>query len=97
MAALSTAAVYRKPIVLLLTDQPEQAINARRAAQLGLVHRVVTWRGEPQAFARDVAAAVRALLATASQAADDAPPGHERADARLQHWVTLLMGLATAH
>lgn len=96
MAALSIAAVYRKPIVLLLTDQPEQAINARRAAQLGLVHRVVTWRGEPQAFAQDVAEAVRALVATPGRAADDAGRGHERADARLQHWVTLLKGLAAA-
>ena len=96
MAALSIAAVYRKPIVLLLTDQPEQAINARRAAQLGLRHHVVTWRGDPRAFAQDLTAAVNALRAAAGPAADDATPGHQRADARLQHWVRLLMGLATA-
>jgi hypothetical protein len=95
MAALSIAAVYRKPIVLLVTDQPEQAINARRAAQLGLVHQVVTWRGEARAFAQDVTAAVNALRATAVHSADDATPGHQRADARLQHWVRLLMRLAT--
>jgi len=93
MAALSIAAVYRKPILLLLTDQPEQAINARRAAQLGLIHHVVTWRGEPQAFAQDVTAGVHALLAMASDSVADDTTGHERAAARLQHWMTLLMEL----
>ncbi|MFS2055833.1 hypothetical protein ACEN8K_44445, partial [Variovorax sp. CT11-76] len=62
MAALSVAQVYRKPILLLLTDQPEQASNAERAAQLGLHHRTVVWRGDAAAFANDVAAAARAQL-----------------------------------
>ncbi len=74
MAALSVAQVYRKPILLLQTDQPEQASNAERAAQLGLRHRVVVWRGDAAAFASDVAAAARALgastEATAAQGRD---------------------------
>ena len=41
MAALSIALVYGRPIVLVLTDQPEQASNARRAAQLAIPHRIV--------------------------------------------------------
>jgi len=95
MAALSIAAVYRKPILLLLTDQPEQAINAGRAAQLGLAHRVVVWRGDAPKFARAVAAAAGELRATAADASD-AAEGRQAAIDRLQHWVALLLRLAGA-
>ncbi|MGJ7529094.1 hypothetical protein [Variovorax sp. GB1P17] len=93
MAALSIAAVYRKPILLLLTDQPEQAINAGRAAQLGLAHRVVVWRGDAQKFARAVASAAGELLAL-PQSATDAAEGRQGAIDRLQPWVALLSALA---
>ncbi|QNK69925.1 hypothetical protein [Variovorax sp. PAMC26660] len=92
MAALSIAAVYRKPILLLLTDQPEQAINAGRATQLGLAHRVVVWRGDAQKFARAVTAAAGELLAL-PESATNAAQGRQGAIDRLQHWVTLLSAL----
>jgi len=95
MAALSIAAVYRKPILLLLTDQPEQAINAGRAAQLGLAHRVVVWRGDAPKFARAVAAAASELRAPPADASH-AVEGRQAAIDRLQHWVALLLRLAAA-
>lgn len=95
MAALSIAAVYRKPILLLLTDQPEQAINAGRAAQLGLAHRVVVWRGDAPKFARAVAAAAGDLLDLPDGEAN-ASEGRQAAMERLRHWTVLLSGLAEA-
>ena len=101
MAALSVAAVYRKPILLLLTDQPEQAINAERAAQLGLQHRTVVWRGNAEDFARDVTAAANELLAIGGSHGEGsgndghhAKEGRQNALARLQHWTALLLSLA---
>ena len=99
MAALSIAAVYRKPILLLLTDQPEQAINAGRAAQLGLLHRTVTWHGRTGDFARAVTAAAGELLAIigngdSKRSGAGAAQGREAAIARLQHWTALLSRLA---
>lgn len=98
MAALSIAAVYRKPILLLLTDQPEQAINAGRAAQMGLQHRTVVWHGRPGEFAGAVARAARELLAMPAEGHGPgmAQAGREAAIARLQHWTRLLLGLASA-
>lgn len=43
MAALATAQALDKPIILIVTAQPEQQRNAIRAASLGLRHRVVSW------------------------------------------------------
>jgi hypothetical protein len=101
MAALSVAAVYRRPILLLLTDQPEQAINAQRAARLGLRHRVVVWHGRAEDFAQSVATAARELRADADADADADPDryaaaGRAEAAARLRHWVTLLKDLAAS-
>lgn len=93
MAALSIASVYRKPILLLLTDQPEQAMNAGRAAQLGLTHRVVVWRGDAQKFARAVAAAAGELLAL-PQSPPNSNEGRQGAIERLRHWTVLLIDLA---
>ncbi len=97
MAALSIAAVYRRPILLLLTDQPEQAINAGRAAQLGLAHRVVVWRGDAREFARTVAAAAEELLAASADGAARTAEGRQAVLERLQQWVGLLHGLAAAN
>lgn len=97
MAALSIAAVYRRPILLLLTDQPEQAINAGRAAQLGLAHRVVVWRGDAPKFARAVAGAAQELLAATADDAVRTADGRQAAIERLQHWVVLLHGLAASN
>ncbi len=95
MAALSIASVYRKPILLLLTDQPEQAMNAGRAAQLGLAHRVVVWRGDAQKFARAVAVASGELLALPS-GPSDALAGRQGAVERLRPWTALMLGLAVS-
>jgi hypothetical protein len=43
MAALAAAQALDKPILLIVTAQPEQQRNAARAAELGLRHRVVPW------------------------------------------------------
>lgn len=96
MAALAIAAVYRKPILLLLTDQPEQAINAARAAQLGLRHRTVVWRGHAGDFSQAVTAAANELLAVAGDGSH-ASEGREAAVARLRHWTALLGSLAASN
>jgi hypothetical protein len=92
MAALSVALVYRRPIVLVLTEQPEQKINAARAAALGLAHRIIVWRGDAASFAQDLHKACAELLqgAPALPAAD----GRAVAGARLRTWVALLQELA---
>lgn len=92
MAALSVAQVYQRPLLLVLTDQPEQQRNAARAAALGLPHRCVVWQGDAPAFARAVREASRALLDDAAQA-PPAPAGRAHAAARLAAWVAVLTGL----
>ena len=94
MAALSIALVYGRPIILVLTDQPEQASNAARATQLGIPHRVVTWRGDAADFRRQVAQAARALRDGV------APPtvasGRAQAQARVDAWTGRLLALCAA-
>lgn len=92
MAALSVALVYRRPIVLVLTDQPEQKINAARAAALGLAHRVIVWRGDAARFAEALRSACRELLQ--SHPTLPAPDGRAVASARLESWVSVLHELA---
>lgn len=92
MAALSIALVYQRPILLVLSDQPEQASNAARAAQLKLLHQVVVWNGDAGQFQREVAQAAARLCAaaTADPAAAD---GRRRAKARIDAWVSRLLAL----
>ena len=92
MASLSVALVYRRPIVLVLTEQPEQQINAARAATLNLAHRIVVWRGDPASFAEAVRNACRELLQGAP--AVPAVDGRTVARARLQSWVAVVQQLA---
>ncbi|KVD86413.1 hypothetical protein WS63_20650 [Burkholderia stagnalis] len=94
MAALSIARVYQRPILLVLTDQPEQAANAARAAQLGLEHRIVTWRGDAAEFRRQVGQAADALMRSPGARAP-AGAGRERARARIDAWTTCLLGLCS--
>ncbi len=92
MAALSIARAYQRPILLVLTDQPEQASNAARAAQLGLAHGVLVWRGDADLFRQQVQDQAQRLLqprATAAQVA----AGRACAQARLQTWVDTLLAL----
>ena len=82
-----------RPILLLVTDQPEQLANAQRAAELGLVHEVVSWQGDAPAFARALQTAAQRLLAAGEGAAGDGPV---RARRRLEAWVDCLLELAEA-
>ncbi len=93
MAALSIALVYRRPILLVVTDQPEQQNNAARAGQSGVLHRTIVWRHDVQAFADEARAACRELIAEARES-ERGGERHSAAAARVQTWVTLLMGLA---
>ncbi len=95
MAALSIAMVYQRPILLILTEQPEQQINAARAAELALPLHTVVWRNNPLAFAQAVNAACRQLLGTATT--KTSKEGHSRAAVRLQTWVSVLATLARQH
>jgi hypothetical protein len=97
MAALSVALVYDRPIVLVLTDQPEQRLNAVRAVELGLRHRVVEWRDDEPSFAQAIQAACDALCPSPAHAhvrAHAAARGGERASTRLQAWVSTIVALA---
>ncbi|WP_322086290.1 hypothetical protein [Burkholderia sp. BCC1999] len=92
MAALSIARVYRRPILLVLTDQPEQASNAARAARLRLVHRVVTWRGDAAAFRRSVGQAAADLMRDPGTPAGTRA-GREHARARVDAWTSRILAL----
>lgn len=92
MAALSIARVYQRPIILVVTDQPEQATNAARAAQLELVHRVVTWRGDADDFRCQVAQAA-AELTQMQTPQPNGSAGNECAQARIDAWVSRLLTL----
>lgn len=92
MAALSIALVYRRPLLLVLTDQPEQASNAKRAAQLQLIHRIVTWRNDALAFEHDVKAAITDLMYSPGTRADTRI-GRKHAQARIDRWVSQLIAL----
>jgi hypothetical protein len=92
MAALSIALVYGRPIILVLTDQPEQASNAARAAELGVPHRIVTWRGDAADFRRQVAQAAAALQQD-GQAQPTVAAGRARAQARVDAWTGRLVAL----
>ncbi|HEX8479980.1 MAG TPA: hypothetical protein VF663_16660 [Telluria sp.] len=94
MAALSIALVYARPIVLVLTDQPEQASNAARVAQLGIAHRVVTWRGDADDFRHQVAQAVTALNA-GGQSLPHVASGRIQAQARVDAWTGRLLALCS--
>lgn len=90
MAALSVALVYRKPILLLVTDQPEQQANARKAAELGLHHRTVVWRGNGASFSRELVDALSDLLSSDDECNDGDAIGYHEAERRLQNWTGLL-------
>ncbi|CAB3760787.1 hypothetical protein GQ57_07020 [Burkholderia sp. MSh2] len=92
MAALSIARVYRRPILLVQSDQPEQASNAARAARLQLVHRVVTWRGDAAAFRREVGQAAAALMRDPGTPAGTSA-GREQARARVAAWTSRILAL----
>lgn len=90
MAGLSAAHIYGKPLILILTQQPEQRANAAQVAQLGLVHRVVEWRGNAAQFEADFTQAMHAMRAAANNTSKQ-QAGIEHARLRLQLWVETLL------
>ncbi len=94
MAALSVALVYGRPIILVLTEQPEQASNAQRAMQLRIAHRTVTWRGDAHDFRHQVREAASAL--TSSAPAPAVASGRVQAQARIDAWTVRLIALCAA-
>ena len=95
MAALSIALVYRRPIVLVLTEQPEQATNAKRAMQLRIPHRTVIWRGDALDFRHQIGQAVTALMGSAPTPAT-VSSGRAQAQARVDAWTGRLLALCAA-
>jgi hypothetical protein len=92
MAGLAAALLFEKPVVLVLTDQPEQHSNAMRAVSLGLPHRIVRWQHDAADFSRQMQAAIEALCAL--PATGDFASARLRAEQRLAAWVGQLWHLA---
>jgi len=100
MAALATAQALDKPMILIVTAQPEQQRNAERAAALGLRHRVVPWseHSTKEQFAQDFIEAHCDLLRENAayqghREGKDHP--HRALRERLDRWVDLLMAWAS--
>lgn len=91
MAGLSAALLLEKPLLLIVTQQPEQQQNALKVAQSGMPHQAVYWQGNAEAFAADLQKALSQLLAT--QPAPSSK-GADRAQARLRLWTDHLLALA---
>ena len=100
MAALAAACSLDKPILLIVTAQPEQQRNALRAASLGLRHRVVPWDESTTAdhFRKSLSAAYRELVLENNEylkrrtGSFDHPAALQE---RLNVWTDLLMAWAT--
>jgi len=99
MAALATAQALDKPMILIVTAQPEQQRNAERAAGLGLRHRVVPWNehSTKETFLRDFTEAYLDLMRENSadlgrREGGDHP--HFVLRERLARWVDILMAWA---
>jgi len=100
MALLATAQALDKPVILIVTAQPEQQRNAERAAALGLRHRVVSWneRSTKEEFVQDFTEAHRDLIQEnaayqARRKIEDHP--HRALRERLDRWVDILMAWAS--
>ena len=82
---------YRWRAFISATDQPEQASNAQKAAQLQLMHGVVVWRGDAQKFRQQVDEQARLLIQQNTAASVQ---GRDRAQARIHTWVQCIQGFA---
>ena len=102
MAGLAAASALDKPIILVVTAQPEQQRNALRAASLGLRHRVVPWEEFTTAddFRKSLSAAYRELRLENSDYLKRRTGEFDPAAAlreRLNVWADLLMAWATGN
>lgn len=100
MAALSTAHALDKPIILIVTAQPEQQRNALRAESLGLRHRVVRWDESTTAdhFRKSFSEAYRELIVENNDYLKRRTSTFDPAAAlkkRLNVWADLLMAWAS--
>jgi len=100
MAALSTAHALDKPILLIVTAQPEQQRNALRAESLGLRHRVVRWDESTTAdhFRKSLSEAYRELILENNDYLKRRTGAFDPAAAlqkRLNVWADLLMSWAS--
>lgn len=102
MAALSTAHALDKPIILIVTAQPEQQRNALRAASLGLRHRVVRWDESTTTdhFRKSFSEAYRELILENTDYLNRRTGAFDPAAAlkeRLNVWADLLMAWAAGN
>jgi hypothetical protein len=102
MAALSTAHALDKPIILIVTAQPEQQRNALRAESLGLRHRVVRWDESTTAdhFRKSFSEAYRELILENNDYLKRRTGVFDPAAAiqeRLNVWADLLMAWASGN
>jgi hypothetical protein len=100
MAALAAARALDKPIILIVTAQPEQQRNALRASSMGLRHRVVPWDESTTAdhFRESLRDAYRELLLENNDYLNRRTGGFDPAAAlqeRLNAWADLLMNWAS--
>ncbi len=100
MAALATAQALGKPMILIVTAQPEQQRNAGRAATLGLLHRAVPWheRSTKEQFVADFTRAHRDLrreIAAGRDRGQGAEQAHRSLRDRLDRWADLLLAWAS--
>lgn len=92
MAGLAVALLFEKPIILILTDQPEQHSNALRAAELGLAHRIVRWQNDSETFIGQLQTAIIEL--SEGLPVRDCLSGFTKAEQRLDLWAKTLLELA---
>lgn len=91
MAGLSAALLLGKPLLLIVTQQPEQQQNALTVAQSGMPHQAVHWQGNREQFAADLQQALGLL--TQAEACFDSTQGVLRAEERLRLWTNHLLSL----
>jgi hypothetical protein len=92
MAGLAVALLFEKPIIMILTDQPEQHTNALRAEELGLVHRIIIWQNDSEFFIAQLKLAIEEL--SEGLPIGDSSSGYIKAEQRLDLWAKTLLKLA---
>jgi len=102
MAALAAASALDKPIILIVTAQPEQQMNAAHAASLGLRHRVLPWEEctTTDHFRKSLSEAYRELILENNDYLMHRTGVFDPTAAlqeRLNVWVDLLMSWAAGH
>lgn len=102
MAALAAAHALDKPIILIVTAQPEQQRNALRAASLGLRHRIVRWDESTTGddFRKSFSEAYRELMLENTDYLNRRAGAFDPAAAlkeRLNVWADLLMTWAAGN